>query len=58
MIMKAKLLYAAAAFAAVCTVSCRKDIVVNDSIPATGTTELTVGISGTLTKSSTITDDD
>ena len=56
--MKAKLLYAAAAFAAVCTVSCRKDIVVNDSISATGTTELTVGISGTLTKSSTITDDD
>lgn len=57
-IMNAKLLYAAAAFAVVCTVSCRKDIAVNDAIPATGNTELTVGISSSLTKSSTITDGD
>lgn len=57
--MYRKLIYAVAALAVTCVVSCKKDMMVTGEVSSdSGTTELTVGISRSLTKSTTITDGD
>lgn len=57
--MYRKLIYAVAALAVTCVVSCKKDMMVaEDTSSDSGVTELTVGINRSLTKSTTITDGD
>ncbi len=57
--MYRKLIYAVAALAVICAVSCKKDMMVaEDASSDAGVTELTVGINRSLTKSTTITDGD
>ena len=56
--MFGKLFYAAAVLAAICAISCNKDNIAGGPLSDTGKTELAVGISRSVTKSSTITDDD
>ena len=57
--MYRQLIYAVAALAVTCVVSCKKDMMVaEDTSSDSGVTELTVGINRSLTKSTTITDGD